>query len=739
MLKLIKNLKPYTWTIILIFGLLFGQAMTDLSLPSYMSDIVNIGIQQKGIENAAPDVIRAGEMNKLQLFMSESDKAVVTADYILLDKARLSQSEYDSYLKSYPDLANEPLYRLNTTDKAEINKLSGIFGKPMLVVYMIETNNIPASAGFTLPSGVDVFQYFQSLPADQQQALLTQVSGALSSVPDSMVTQSASTYIYTEYTTIGVDVSGVQNRYIMHIGLIMIGLALAGAVASVSVGFLASWIAAAFSRDTRRKLFQKVNSFSNIEIDKFSTASLITRTTNDVLQIQMLLVIMMRMLFYAPILGIGAIVKILGESLSLSWIIMVAIGAILLLIGVVFAIAIPKFRIIQKLIDRLNLVSREFLSGIMVVRAFNTQKYEEKRFDEANVELTNTNLFINKVMVFMMPAMMLVMNGTMLLIIWFGAKQIDTGSLQIGSMMAFMQYAMQIIMAFLFVSMMFIMLPRAAVSAGRISQVLETEPVIKDPEKAKEFAPEFHGQVEFKNVSFKYPGAEDYVLHGISFTARPGQTTAFIGSTGSGKSTLINLIPRFYDVTEGNVLVDNTDIREVSQHKLREKIGFVPQKSNLFTGTIESNIKYGKEDASEAEVQKAAAIAQSLDFISESEKGFQTDIAQNGSNLSGGQRQRISIARALAKKPEIFVFDDSFSAVDFKTDAALRRALKKETGDSTVLIVAQRISTIMYADQIVVLDNGRVAGVGTHKELMAGCEVYRELALSQLSKEELAS
>jgi len=738
MLNLLKSLKPYLWVILIIFGLLFGQALAELALPEYMSDIVDIGIQKNGIQNVVPEAIRADEMNKLTLFMSDSDKSAVLADYDLLNKQQLSQSDYNQYVKNYPVLSEEPIYKLKTNKQSEINELNSIFNKPMLVVYTIESGNIPASSGFSIPEGVDAFAYFSRLPAEDKSKLLDTLNTAMASIPETMVTQTARSYVIAEYKVVGVSLNRIQNRYILNVGGMMVLLSLAGAIASILTVFGAAWVAAACARDTRRKLFRKVSNFSNVEFDKFTTASLITRTTNDVMQVQMTLVMMLRMMLYAPIIGVGAIIKVLGVDLSLSWTIGAAVAAIFLVIGTTFVVATPKFKLIQKLIDRLNQVSREMLSGIMVVRAFNTQKYQEKKFDEANVELTNINLFINKVMVFMMPVMMLIMNGVTLLIIWFGAKNIDAGSLQVGGMMAFMQYAMQILMSFMMLSMMFIMLPRAMVSAGRISQVLDTDPAIKDPVTPQQFVPEYRGQIEFQHVSFKYPGADDYVLQDISFTALPGKTTAFIGSTGSGKSTLVNLIPRFYDVTEGNILVDNMDIRYVTQNSLRGKIGYIPQKSILFTGTIEDNIKYGKENATTEEVQKAAAVAQALDFINESENGFQTELAESGTNLSGGQRQRVSIARALAKTPEIFIFDDSFSAVDFKTDAALRRALKQETGESTVLIVAQRISTIMNADCIVVLDNGRVAGVGTHRELMANCEVYKELALSQLSREELA-
>ena len=741
MLKLIKYLKPFRWQIVIIFVLLFSQAMTDLSLPDYMSRIINVGVQQNGIENSAPDVVRAVEMSKLKIFMSDQDRAVVESDYRLLDKQGLSAGDYASLVKKYPILVAEPVSELKAEARLAIPELNAIFGKPEMVVYLIEKNGLASMTGgknLALPEGIDPFQYFAQLPAAQQAAALDMVMAQLATVSEKSVTQTAVKFVFSEYTVVGKDAGKVQTSYIMRTGGLMLLFALLGVICSIIVGLMSARIAAAFARDTRHRVFTKVENFSNAEFDKFSTASLITRSTNDITQIQMVLIMLLRVVFFAPIIGIGGIIKALGQSVSMSWIIVASVLALLMMIGVIFSVAIPKFRIMQKLVDRLNLVTREILTGLMVVRAFNTQTYEMKKFDKANVDLNDTNLFINKVMVFMMPGMMLVMNGVLLLIIWFGAKQIDAGNIQVGNMMAFMQYTTQILMSFMMVSMTFIMLPRASISAKRISEVLETAPTIVDPAKPLQAASGVKGAVEFKQVCFKYPGADDYVLKDISFVVKPGETTAFIGGTGSGKSTLINLILRFYDVTEGKILLDNLDVREVTQHYLRDKIGYVPQKSTLFSGTVENNIKYGNDNASEADVEKAAAIAQALEFVKGSENGFKTDIAQAGANLSGGQKQRLSIARALAKKPEIYIFDDSFSALDFRTDAELRRALRKETDEATVLIVGQRISTIMNADSIVVLDDGRIAGKGTHKELMDNCEVYRELALSQLSKEELA-
>ena len=739
MLKLIRHLKPFTWLIVAIFVLLFGQAMSDLSLPSYMADIVNIGIQQHGIENTVPQAIRASEFDKVTLFMMDSEKAEVTADYMLLDKQSLSATEYAGYVKTYPELANEPIYKLNTSDKTQITQLDSILGRYISVVATIETAGAAAFTGTPLqiPSGTDPFTVLAQLPPDQLNTVHNVITAQLDSIQASLLTQYSITYISAEYEAIGMNINSIQTAYMLRIGMFMLLLTLASVTASITVGYLSARIAAGLGYNLRRKLFVRVESFSNTEFDKFSTASLITRSTNDITQIQLLMVMVFRLVFYAPIIGVGGIIKVLGTDSSMLWIIGAAVGAMLLMMGIIFLIALPKFKAVQKLVDKINLVTREILSGLMVIRAFNTQEHEEKKFDAANVDLTKTNLFINRVMVFMMPAMMLVMNGVMLLIVWIGAHQVDIGSMQVGNMMAFMQYAMQIIMAFLMVSMVFIMVPRASVSADRITQVLETDPVITDPKEPQKFKGELKGAVEFQNVAFRYPGAEDDVLKNITFTAKPGQTTAVIGSTGSGKSTLINLIPRFYDATNGKVLVDGVDVRDVTQHDLRDKIGYVSQQAVLFSGTIESNIRYANEQATDTEVAKYAETAQALDFVNTSELGYATAISQGGTNLSGGQKQRLAIARALAKKPEIYIFDDSLSALDFKTDAALRRALKKETSNATVLIVTQRVSTVMGAEQIVVLNNGEVAGIGTHKQLMESCEVYREIALSQLSKEEL--
>lgn len=745
--KILRHLKPFIFSIIGIILFLLLQANCDLALPDYMARIVNVGIQQGGIENAVPDAIRKTEMDKLALFMSEADKEAVLENYVL--KEKLPQEEIDKLDKTYSQAKDHEIYKLNTKDKEAIAKLNSIMSKPILIVYFIEKSADGAFEGMGfqtsefskmfsgIPEGADPFAILMRLPEEQLESMKDAIVKEFDKIPESFITQGAISYIKDEYNALGRDTENLQTNYILYSGLLMLLIALTGMAATVVVGLLAARISAGVGRSLRKNVFENVVGFSNTEFDKFSTSSLITRCTNDIQQVQMLIIMVLRITFYAPILGIGGVIKVLNTDTSMSWIIGVSVLVIMILVMVLFTVAMPKFKSMQKLVDRLNLVTREALTGMMVVRAFGTQKKEEEKFDRANTDFTGTNLFVSRVMALMMPVMMLVMNGIMLLIIWVGAHRIDLGEMQVGNMMAFIQYTMQIIMAFLMISMVSIILPRASVSVSRISEVINTGASIKDPENQKEFNKDLKGTVEFKNVCFKYPGAEEYVLYDISFTAKPGQTTAFIGSTGSGKSTLINLIPRFYDVTEGQILVDGVDIRDVSQHELRERLGYVPQKAVLFSGTIESNLKYGRESAVEEDLKSAAEIAQVMDFISEKQEGFKAEISQGGANVSGGQKQRLSIARALVKKPEIYIFDDSFSALDFKTDAALRKALKVKTEGATVLIVAQRISTVMTADQILVLDNGRVAGIGTHKELMESCEVYRQIAFSQLSKEEL--
>jgi ATP-binding cassette subfamily B protein len=741
MTKLFKHLKPFVWAIIFIFVLLFAQAMLDLSLPGYMANIVNIGIQQDGIANAVPQAVRVTEFSHISIFLTSAQISQVTNDYVLLDKQSLSAADYAKYVKTYPALATEDIYKINTTNKKEIASLNTIFSHSLPVVANLEQNTAATFAQFGIPytSGQDPFAVLAQLPPAQQVALQGAAQTQINAIEPDLLTEYSVAYLTIEYKALGMNTGTIQHRYLFNIGEIMVLITLASAACSVTVGYISARIAAGVGRNMRKQLFVRVESFSNTEFDKFSTASLITRSTNDITQIQMLLVMLFRIVFYAPIIGIGGIFKVLGSANSMLWIIGAAVGALITIMVVMFLIVLPKFRSMQALIDKLSLVMREQLTGLMVIRAFNAQKHEEARFDKANQDLTKTSLFVNRaVLVFLMPTMMFLLNAVMILIIWVGAHEVNAGTMQVGNLMAFMQYAVLIIFAFLMISIVFIMIPRASVSAVRISEVLETEPVIVDPSKPEKFRTDLKGVIEFKDVAFRYPGAEDDVLKHITFTARPGQTTAVIGSTGSGKTTLVNLIPRFYDATGGAILVDGVDVKKVTQHDLRDKIGYVAQKAVLFSGTIESNIKYGNENATAEEVAKYAEIAQATDIIKESEQGYQTLVSQGGTNLSGGQKQRLAIARALAKKPEIYIFDDSLSALDFKTDMALRKALKKETGDATVLIVTQRVSTIMGAEQIVVLDNGEIAGVGTHRDLMKNCKVYQEIALSQLSKEELA-
>jgi ATP-binding cassette subfamily B protein len=741
MTKLFKHLKPFVWAIIFIFVLLFAQAMLDLALPGYMANIVNIGIQQDGIANAVPQAVSATEFSHISIFLTSAQISQVTNDYILLDKQSLSASDYAKYVKTYPQLANEDIYKINITDKKEIASLDTIFSHSLPVVANLEQNAAATFAQFGIPytAGQDPFAVLAQLPPAQQVVLQGAAQTQINAIEPDLLTEYSVAYLTIEYKALGMNTGTIQHRYLFNIGEIMVLITLASAACSVTVGYISARIAAGVGRNMRKQLFVRVESFSNTEFDKFSTASLITRSTNDITQIQMLLVMLFRIVFYAPIIGIGGIFKVLGSANSMLWIIGAAVGALITIMVVMFLIVLPKFRSMQALIDKLSLVMREQLTGLMVIRAFNAQKHEEARFDKANQDLTKTSLFVNRaVLVFLMPTMMFLLNAVMILIIWVGAHEVNAGTMQVGNLMAFMQYAVLIIFAFLMISIVFIMIPRASVSAVRISEVLETEPVIVDPSKPEKFRTDLKGVIEFKDVAFRYPGAEDDVLKHITFTARPGQTTAVIGSTGSGKTTLVNLIPRFYDATGGAILVDGVDVKKVTQHDLRDKIGYVAQKAVLFSGTIESNIKYGNENATAEEVAKYAEIAQATDIIKESEQGYQTLVSQGGTNLSGGQKQRLAIARALAKKPEIYIFDDSLSALDFKTDMALRKALKKETGDATVLIVTQRVSTIMGAEQIVVLDNGEIAGVGTHRDLMKNCKVYQEIALSQLSKEELA-
>ena len=747
MLRLSKYLRPYFPMFLLSVLLLFVQANADLALPDYLSKIVNYGIQQGGISNAVPVAIRASEMNRVTIFLSAENKTAVLNNYILVDNR---SADFDRYVKEYPTLAKEPIYVLKNIDATEIDKLNPVMAKALLVVSTIEQAIADpskaaamgsAAAGFDLsklPPGTDPFTLLARLPAAQITQMTDAINTRFGAMGETMVTQAAVSAVKNEYKALGMDTAKLQNDYILSVGAWMLALTVLSVACTIVVGLLAARVAAGSSRDIRRAIFERVERFSHSEFDKFSTASLITRSTNDITQLQMVTMMVVRMVFYAPIVGVGGIIRAMGKDSSMWWIIAVSVVSLIGIMLTVFAVALPKFQIIQKLIDRLNLVARESLTGMMVIRAFNMQEFEEKRFDKANLDLTAVSLFIHRLMVIMMPLMMLIMNILSVVIIWIGAHQVAEANMQVGDMMAFMQYAFQIFFSFMMLSFMFLVLPRAAVSADRIADVLETEPMIHDPQTPQKFPAPFKGEIEFRDVSFRYPHAEEDVLHNISFTAKPGQTTAFIGATGAGKSTVVNLIPRFYDVTTGAILVDGVDIRQVTQHALRDKIGYVPQKSVLFSGTIQSNLQYADKNADADRLQKSAEIAQASEFIHAKPEGMETEISQGGANVSGGQKQRLSIARALVKKPPIFIFDDSFSALDFKTDSALRKSLKENLGDSTLLIVTQRVSTIKNAEQIIVLDDGQIVGKGSHKELMASCETYREIALSQLSKEELA-
>lgn len=720
MIKLMKYLKKSAGYVALIIALLFLQAYCDLSLPDYTSKIVNIGIQQKGIEDGVPQKIRKTSMDALELFMSQEDISELETAYT----------------------EDGELYVLKDIDKDTRSSLNEILGKPMLMLGGL-TMETEASgemlAQMGIPEGADPVEVIAQMPEEARVQMTENMGEKFRDMPDSMITQAAVSYVQAEYEALGEDVDGLQMKYIGKAGLKMILMALLIMAASISVVFLSAKVAASLGHDIRGDIYRKVIGFSSNEYNKFSTASLITRSTNDVQQVQMTMAMMFRIVLYAPIIGIGGVLRVLETDSSMTWILGVGVVLILVIIGLLFSIAMPRFTKLQTLIDRLNLVTREILTGIPVIRAFSREKHEEDRFEDANKVLTKTNLFVNRCMTFMMPSMMLIMNGISVLIVYNGSYAVDAGNMQVGDMMAFIQYAMQIIMAFLMITAMSIMLPRANVAAMRIVEILETENSLKEPEAPVHPSQEIKGTVEFDHVSFAYPDAGENVLTDISFKAEKGQTLAVIGSTGSGKSSLINLIPRFYDVIQGCVKVDGVDVRSMSQKELRDRLGYVPQKGVLFSGTIDSNIRYGKTDISEEQVKKAAMVAQAQDFIEEKPHGYESPVAQGGTNVSGGQKQRLSIARAVAKDPEIFIFDDSFSALDFKTDKALRKALKEHTKNATTIIVAQRISTILNADQILVLDDGKMAGLGTHRELMKNCEVYRQIAMSQLSEEELAN
>ena len=701
MRKLFKFLKPHGGAVLAILCVLIVQAYCDLSLPAYTSDIVNIGIQQKGIEEKIPYETAEEDLEHLLLFVPADKQETVRDAY----EESKDTYEYDgTVMRLKSDIRD---------DEDRCQELSDILGRPMLLC-----------TGFDMGS-------------ESVVEMETQMEEKLSSMPETMVEQAAAVYIENIYKKLGIDIDRKETGYILETGAKMLALAALGMIASILVGLLSSRVGAHVGQGLRRDVFRNVVGFSSGEFDKFSTASLITRSTNDIQQIQLLTVMILRMVLYAPILAAGGIFKVLRTNVDMLWIIALAVFLIILVVAVLFAAVMPKFRVVQNLVDRLNLVSREILTGLPVIRAFSTEKYEEQRFDKANQDLTRTNLFVNRAMTFMMPVMMLIMNGAAVLIVWVGGHSINDGTMQVGDMMAFIQYTMQIIMSFLMICMISVMLPRAAVSAERVDEILTSDTLIHDPEAPLALRKDGKGEVVFDHVSFRYPGAEENVLEDISFTARPGQTTAFIGSTGSGKSTLVNLIPRFYDVTAGKIMIDGTDIRSITQHELRERLGYVPQKGVLFSGDIKSNILYGNPDGSDEEMKEAAGIAQASEFIEEKKEQYESPIAQGGSNVSGGQKQRLSIARAIAKHPSVYIFDDSFSALDYKTDVKLRNALKERTKESTVLIVAQRISTILHAEQIIVLDDGRIAGMGTHKELLRNCEEYYQIASSQLSEKEL--
>ncbi|MFX1364081.1 MAG: ABC transporter ATP-binding protein [Promethearchaeota archaeon] len=732
-----KYTKPYLPMIIGAIMLLFVQANVNLALPNYLSDIVNVGIQQGGIEDKVPDAITQKEMNRTLFFInSTSDKAMILNQYILYDN---NSDKYDYYVKTYPVISSEPIYVLSNHSKSNIIQLSLIMTKPIVIVFFVkqimEDPDLATTLGF--PTDTDLFSYLENLPEVIRIQIINEFYSEFDSFDDTMLRQAVIQGIRAEYELLGMDMKEIQMNYIWRVGILMLLMTLISVLCIIGVSYLSAKTATGMARDIREDLFIKVESFTNIEFDKFSTASLVTRSTNDITQIQMIIIMLISIVFYAPILGIGAIFHAMSSASSMWWIIAIPVASLIFIIIIVFIIALPKFKSIQDLIDELNLITRENLTGMMVVRSFNKQEFEENRFDKVNLDLTKKSLFINRLMFILMPLMMFIMNGTMVLIIWIGSHEVAEGLLQIGNMMAFMQYTMQIVMSFLMISMMFIMLPRASVSIKRIGEVLDTEPSIKDSLDLRVFKEPFDATIEFRNVSFKYPGAEENVLREINFIARPGETTAFIGATGSGKSTLMNLILRFYDVSSGSILIDGLDIREVSQYDLREKIGYVPQKSSLFSGTISSNLYYANENAESTTLKSAIEISQASEFVNTKTSGLETRIAQGGRNVSGGQKQRLSIARALVKQSPIYILDDSFSALDFKTDRALRKAFKENFENITLIIVTQRVSTIMDAEQIIVLDNGKIVGKGKHIELLKTCETYKEIALSQHTMEEL--
>ena len=727
MLKILKNLKQSWMSVLIIVALLCVQAAVDLELPNYTSKIVNTGIQAGGIEYAVPETVSPEDMDAILLFSNDDEKI----------------------LENYTTDNSDGNYVIKDLKENEKEELEQIMTKPIIISRTVQkeemANKIKEQILSNVPDGqkemlqnMSIIDILKTMPEEQLNQMLSESTKQIDEMQDSIKSQAAVTYVKEIYKDAGVDTDKLQINYIIIAGLKMLALAAISMASGITIMMLSSRVGAKMAKTLREKIFNKVLKFSTKELREFSTASLITRSTNDVQQIQQLLAMLFRTVVYAPIIGIGGVIKVIHQSnTSMAWIIGAAVITILVVVAILFAVAMPKFKKLQDLIDKLNGVAREILTGKSVIRAFNTEEREEQRFDNANTDLTKANIFVNRTMSVMMPMLMLIMNGVSILIIWVGGHNIDQGIMQVGDMLAFIQYAMQIVMSFLMISMISIMLPRASVSANRITEILETEPSIKDKETTKKLDPSKKGLVEFKNVSFRYPDADTEILEDINFTAEPGKTTAIIGSTGSGKSTVVNLIPRFYDVTGGELLVDGVNVKDLSQKELRDAIGFVPQKGVLFSGTIESNIKYSDESMSDEKMIEAAEIAQATEFIEGKDDKYKSEIAQGGSNVSGGQKQRLSIARAVAKDPEIFVFDDSFSALDFKTDAALREALAQRTNNKTNIIVAQRISTILNADKIIVLDDGKIVGQGTHEELFENNETYREIALSQLSEEEL--
>ena len=735
MRKLFQFLKPYAPRVLLILCVLVVQAYCDLSLPTYTSNIVNVGIQQSGIDEEIPENISEEEMNRLLLFVSEDDRQDIQDAY-----EKSSESfDYDGEVLTLKDSVK--------SDNEKLDALTEEMKLPMMLTDGFENGSDTTKQmegqlkeQMSQVPGIEkmsVFDIFGMMDDTQRAAIVDKITEQMDKMPDSILDQAAISYVKSTYEQIGLDTGHMSTVYILKTGAKMLGLAALGMAASILACLMASRVGAKVGRGLRRDTFRKVIGFSNAEFDKFSTASLITRSTNDIQQIQLLTVMILRMVLYAPIMAIGGILKVSKTNVNMFWIIGLAVLLIVMVVAVLFIVVMPKFKIVQNMVDKLNLVSREILTGLPVIRAFHTEKHEEERFDKANKDLTKLNLFVNRAMTFMMPTMMLVMNGITVLIVWVGGHSINDGAMQVGDMMAFIQYAMQIIMSFLMICMISVMLPRAAVSAERVDEVLKSEPKIHDPKEPKTLPKNGKGEVAFEHVSFHYPGAEEDVLHDITFTAKPGETTAFIGSTGCGKSTLVNLIPRFYDVTEGRITIDGQDVRDLTQHELRDKLGYVPQKGVLFSGNIASNIMFGNPAGSEQEMTEAAQIAQAVEFIDTKPERYKSPISQGGANVSGGQKQRLSIARAIAKHPDVYIFDDSFSALDYKTDTVLRSALKEKTTDSVVLIVAQRISTILHAEQIIVLDDGKIVGKGTHEELLKTCDTYYQIAASQLSESEL--